>query len=223
MGLGLQTESTSGDYTPLVKFDARAGRMFRVDRAQDSGGNWMTDQVDITSSFAAVFDLDSVQVGWAHFVAGVAPSFAIVPLGAPLPAKPSENHKQVFKITLKLGKECGGDVRELASQAKVVIGAVDTLHNQFTAERAAHPGQLPVVRIASTMPVKSSGKGQTSTNYAPVFEIVKWVDRPADMPAPGAVVTSIAQAAPVQPALQAAAVPQMKATAQVAPLADDEF
>lgn len=182
MALGLQTESGGGgDFAEIVKFDARAGRMFRVDRTQDASGNWTTNNVEITNGFQAVFDLENVQVGWAHFAAGVAPSFALVPLGQPLPAKPSENHKQAFKMMMKLGKQSGGDVREMAAQSKAVISSIDALHTAYEAQKAANPGKLPVVALTGSTPIVSTGKGQSSTNYSPNWEIVKWVDRPEDL------------------------------------------
>lgn len=181
MSLGLNTETGGGDYKPIVKFDARAGRFFRVDRSQDSAGNWQTDNVEITNGFQAVMDLDAIEVGWALLASGVAPSWSMVPLGQALPPKPSDQHKQCFRLMLKLGKTVGGDAREFASQAKVVIGAMDELHTLFVAGKAANPGKLPVVALTGTLPVVSTGKGQSSTNYKPVFAIVAWIDRPPEL------------------------------------------
>lgn len=221
MGLGLQTESGGGDYANIIKFDARAGRMFRIDRSQDGGGQWQTNNIEITNGFQAVVDMENISVGWALFAAGVAPSFSMVKLGQPLPAKPSDQHKQGFRVMVKLGKASGGDVRELASCAKVVIGALDTLHTAYEAQKAANPGKLPVVALKGSTAVVSTGKGQSSTNYAPIFEIVKWVDRPDDLPvgvaAPAAapVAANEAKAQPVQ---------QARTTSQAvaAPAEDDE-
>lgn len=181
MALGLTTESGGGDYTDIIKFDARAGRMFRIDRSQDSGGQWQTDQVEITNGFSAIFDLDNIEVGWALFAAGVAPQFSMVELGQPLPAKPSDTHKQGFRIMLKLGKSSGGDLREFASCAKAVISSVDALHEAFLAGRKTNAGKLPVVSLTGSTAIVSEGKGQKSTNYSPIFEITKWVDRPAEL------------------------------------------
>jgi len=209
MGLGLNTEA-GGDYAPICKFDARAGRMFRVDREQDGAGTWQTNNVEITDGFQAVMDLENVEVGWGHFATGVAPSFALVKLGGAMPAKPSENHKQMFRLLMKLGKTSGGDVREFASQSKAVIGALDDLHNVYEAQKAANPGKLPLVALKGTRQIVSTGKGQTSTNYAPVFEIVRWLDRPADLVAsgkPAAPTEHLPASEPVQPA-QAARTPE---------------
>lgn len=196
MTLGLNTESGGGDYADIIKYDARAGRMFRVDRAQDGGGQWQTNNVEITNGFQAVFDLENIQVGWALFAAGIAPSFLMVPLGQPLPDRPSDQHKQGFKVMVKLGKASGDDARELSSCAKVVIGALDTLHTAYEAGKGANAGKLPVVALKGSTAVVSTGKGQSSTNYAPVFEIVKWVARPAEL---GGTASAAAPAQPASP------------------------
>lgn len=182
MALGLQTESGGGgDFNKVIKFDARAGRMFRVDREQDASGSWNTENVEVTNGFTAIMDLENIEVGWCLFAAGVAPQLSLVKLGQPLPQRPSDQHKQGFRMMMKLGKSSGGDVREIAATSKAVLGAVDDLHNAFEAGRAANPNKLPVVALTGSKAIVSTGKGQTSTNYAPIFEITKWVDRPADL------------------------------------------
>ena len=72
---GFSTEPTSGDFLPIIKYDARAGRFFRIDRG--ANGN---EPVDITDSFAAVFDFENVEVGWMNF-SGPQPDFKLVPMG----------------------------------------------------------------------------------------------------------------------------------------------
>lgn len=197
MALGLQTESGGGEFTPVVKFDARAGRMFRVDREQDGGGNWNTNNVEITNGFTAVMDLENIEVGWLLFAAGVAPQLTLVKLGQPLPQRPSDQHKQGFRMLMKLGKSSGGDVREIAATSKAVLGAVDDLHTAYESQKAANPGKLPVVALTGSKAIVSTGKGQSSTNYAPIFEIQKWVDRPAELG--GASGATQQEAAPTPP------------------------
>jgi hypothetical protein len=176
----LNTEG-GGAYSDIVKYDARAGRMFRVDRSQDAAGNWNTDNVEITDGFQAIFDMEHIDVGWALFASGVAPSFVLVPLGEPLPPKPSDQFKQTFRLNMKLGKSCGGDVREMASQAKVVISAMDALHTAYEAEKGKNLGKLPVVALKGSTAVVTSGQGKSSTNYAPIFEIIAWAPRPPEL------------------------------------------
>lgn len=142
MALGLAS-GNGGDFdrTPIIKYDARAGRIFRIDRSQDGSGTWQTDQVEITNGFQAVMDLENIQVGWLHFPAGGAPSIQVVKFGEAMPAKPSNDHKQGFRILMKLGKSSGGDLREMASNAGVSIAGIDALHTSYTEQAAANPGR----------------------------------------------------------------------------------
>lgn len=195
MALGLVTESGGGDYADIIKYDARAGRMFRIDR-QQFNGEWDTTSVEITNGFQAVFDFANIEVGWALFAVGIAPQFTMVPLGQPIPERPSETHKQGFRINTKLGKNCGDDKREFASCAKAVIGAMDGLHSLYEAGVKANPGKLPVIAMTGSIPIVSQGKGQSSTNYQPVFELVKWVSRPAEL---GGTATTTKAASPPPP------------------------
>ncbi len=189
MALGLNTGSdggSGGQFTPVVKYDARAGRIFRVDREQGGDGSWDTKNVEITNGFTAVMDLENIEVGWALFRAGVMPSLAMSKLGTAMPDKPSDKHKQGFRINMKLGKASGGDVREMAATAKCVLAGVDTLHTDYEAGKKDNPGKLPVVVLDSTISIVTEGKDkdgnkQTSTNYQPVWKIKSWIDRPAEL------------------------------------------
>jgi hypothetical protein len=73
--------------------------------------------------------------------------------------------------------------------------------------------------MTGTTPIVTNGKGQSSTNYQPIFSIVKWVDRPAELDAPKAAPVA-ANEARAQPVTQA------RTTSQVAPAPaedDEEF
>jgi hypothetical protein len=191
MALGISTESGGGDYLPIIKFDSRAGRLFRVDRSQGANG-WESDQVDITGNASFVADLENISVGWMLFAAGGRPDFKMARLGAPRPARPSQEYREGFKLIVKLAKDCGGDVREIASNAKAVIGAIDLLHTKYEEGAKTNPGKLPVVKLTGSRPIKTTTPQGSTTNYAPVFEIVKWVARPADLPAGEAPVPTVA-------------------------------
>lgn len=177
MAFGLNVGSGAGeDFLGIVKYDARAGRVFRVDRESGS-----SNPVDITRTFKAVFDFQNTEVGYIRFGAGLAPDFQLVPLGAALPPKPSDDHRQGVRLVIKLHKDCGGDIRELSGTSAAMIGGLEEAHNEYVDKAAAHAGKLPVIVLRETMPIES-GKGQNkSTNYRPSFEIVGWVDRPADL------------------------------------------
>ena len=203
MALGLNTGSSgNGSYLPLAIYDARAGRMFKVERSQGIEG-WVSERVDITSpppKFA--FDMGSLEVGWIFFGNG-APDFRMVPLGAVLPEQPSKEHKQGFRVKLS-GRVLDG-VREFAQTAKCVLAGVDELHTAYLAAPEAAAGKIPVVQLSGTLPIVTKGGGQTSTNYKPIFEIIAWTDRDPDMgertvppplPSPSAFAAPAAAAAP---------------------------
>jgi hypothetical protein len=178
MALGFSQGSGGADFLPVVKYDARAGRMFRMDRGDN--GN---EPIDVTAGFTAVFDFENVETGYIRFMAGAAPDFQVVPLGQERGAPRSPEHKEGFRLVIKLSKDHGGDVREFASTAIVVRNAVNALHDEYVAGQKANPGKLPVVELTGTLPV-TSGKGERkSTNYAPVFKIKSWAARPQDLTA----------------------------------------
>jgi hypothetical protein len=183
MALGLSSGGSGGEIRPYVKYDAKAGRMFRIDRVQGSDGQYQTDQVEITNSVQFVADLANIRVGWINYTAQ-GPIRKLVVLGKePIPARPTDTNsegklafKQGFELDILLNKDSGGGPsRILGSAAGCVIDAMDELHDAYSGAPESKAGKLPVVKIVSVSPVKS---GQ-STNYKPIFQIVSWVDRPA--------------------------------------------
>src|SRR5262249_11238409 len=73
MSIGRRRGSGSG---PLLKYDARNGAFYRVDR--NAGGEVeQTSVVDLK----AVFDLANLEIGWIRFDAGAPPSFKMVRAG----------------------------------------------------------------------------------------------------------------------------------------------
>lgn len=211
LGLSFGGGGDDGEIIPIIKYDARAGRISRRDRI---GNDY--ESVDITNNFKAVFDFENVEVGFICFPTGAAPDFKMVPLGETMPQRPSENHKQGVRLLIKLHADCGGDVRELSSNAKSFLGSMDTLHNAYVAGAAANPGKLPVVALKGVTSVVTNGGGNKATNYAPNWEIVGWSSRPADLVAkPRGGSTPAASAKTGGP-------PSTGSTKAAAPAADDD-
>jgi hypothetical protein len=221
MALGFSNTGTSGggDFLPIVKYDARAGRFFRVDREDGS-----STPVDITRSFKAVFDFENVETGWIAFVAGSAPDFQMTPMDMPNVERPSANHKEGFRMNIKLGSECGGDCRELASTAGVMKAGLNVLHDDYLAGLKANPGKLPVVVLKDTVPLTSGSGDKKSTNYQPIFEITAWVKRPADLDEAAKSKAPAAAPAPLAPRGAPPSTGSTRAAppAKVAAPADDE-
>lgn len=177
MALGLP-QSGGGDRVPIIKYDARAGRLFRVDRSQNAAGQYDSETVEITPNFQAVFDMAGIELGWLSFPRNAAPDIVVATYGNPLPPRPSLQHRTGFRVHMLLGKSCGGDVREMASNAQASIAGMDVLHDAYLSGVKANPGKLPVVKLGRTKAIVSQGKDASSTNYEPGWEIVAWVDRP---------------------------------------------
>lgn len=176
MALGFQIGGGGADFLPVLKYDARAGRTFRVDRSEG-----VSTPVEVP--FKAVVDMENIEVGWMHFAAGSAPDMRLYPLGGVWGDQPSPNHKRGVRFLAKLSKDTGGDVREVANSSAAFLRAFDDLHTEYEALKGSEAGKLPVVTIEKTIPVVSKGSGQSSTNYQPVFKITSWVPRPPDLKA----------------------------------------
>jgi hypothetical protein len=175
MALGKRKDALN--FTPLVKFDARNGKLFRCDRVQDDTGDWETKQTDITDSFSAIVDMENIEIGWIAFSSGGPPDFKMVPVGSEIGERPSDNHKEGFRVRMKLANGAGNDVRELTSTAKSNWQSLDDLHDEYLNERSKHKGKLPIVGIAEVAQVKTAA----GTNYRPIFVITGWTKRPADL------------------------------------------
>jgi hypothetical protein len=176
---GFSTESSGGgDFTPVLKYDARAGRFFRMDRI-DNGNGFENEAVDITPMVKFIADFENVEVGWIVFSPGSAPDFKLVPIGNQLPERPSANHKNGLRFMLKLSKECGGDkpIREIAGTSKAFLSGVEAVYTQYLAQKDKNAGKLPVLVVDKITPVKTGSGAQTSTNYHPVFKISGWAPR----------------------------------------------
>ena len=199
------SEASEGGFTARVEYNAKAGRFYRVEREMVNG-SYETQKIEIRDNeFSAVFDLQNIEVGWANFPKGAAPSIHLAKLGGAIPARPDQNHKQAFKVRIALSKACAGtgdQLREFMSSANGVRGAMDLLHDAFETGVAQNPGKIPVVKVKAVLPVTN----QHGTNYTPDFEIVGWVDRPA----------VLADAPAAAPATRAATPPATGSTAPAA-------
>src|SRR5215207_8653470 len=131
MGFGLNLNA-GGDYLPVLKYDARAGRLFRMDRDEVTGEQ---NPVDITEAFEAAVDFAHGEAGWCWFQAGQAPDFVMVPIGEALPPQPTKNHKQGVRLRLLLSSKAAGGkerLRELATTARSALAGLSALHDSWT-------------------------------------------------------------------------------------------
>ena len=135
LGFNLETKS-SGDILPIVKWDAKAGDFIKQDRYQAGDGTWQKDEQELGLPLQIGMDLANIEIGWLSFATG-APDFQMVKASdGQLPAQPSPEHKQAFRV--RIGSSDLG-LREFSHSAKTVLRAMDALYNQYEAEAPANP------------------------------------------------------------------------------------
>ncbi len=187
------SNSESGDFLPLLAYNAKAGRLKTSDRVETSAG-WVKQEADVSFDKPSfVMDLANIETGWLLFRAGMAPIKAVAKIGSPMPPMPGgdfgndEKGKAIKPregFVLKV-MDKGSVVREFASNAGAVLGSIDALHTAYKAAPEAAQGLLPVVQFTGAIEVK----GKHGSNYSPNFQIIKWVPRPAALGAAPAVNT----------------------------------
>jgi hypothetical protein len=225
---GFSTVTSAGDFIPIIKYDARAGRIYRVDRV-DTGNGFESKAVDITQSFKAVIDFEYVEVGWIDFPVGSAPSFVLVPMGSQLPDRPGPKHKNGIRLMLKLSNDCAGGsaaIREIAGTSKAFVSGIEALYNEYEKEKAANPGKLPVAVFEKVTAVKAGNGSKSSTNFQPTFRIVGWKPRgdltfvPKGTPAAGSPPESQPQMTPAPTPLSTDSI-HVQAPSEEQAMADD--
>jgi hypothetical protein len=206
MALGLDLEEKkSGNFLPVLKFDAKGGDFIVVNREPQSDGSWEKTELELQTPFKAVVDFDNMEIGWISFKPG-AVNFTMAKHGEKIPARPTEDHKQGVRLRIFL-KEHG--LREFAHTSKNVLRALNSLHDEYVSGAAANAGKIPVVEISGTETVKMQTKDQGELRFkVPKWRISGWVAPPAEM-------AGEAAAAPAPAAPAPKAMPKPKA-------ADDE-
>src|SRR5262249_29707263 len=142
-----------GENMPVLKYDARVGRLYTQDRVLENG-SWQTVQSDCTDNFEAIFDLANIEVGQINFPKGAPPETKLVRAGETIPDAPGESWKEGLRIIALLPDE--QVPRELLSTAIAVWVAMDALHNAFLKDQTGHPNEVPVVELVDVEELKTS-------------------------------------------------------------------
>jgi hypothetical protein len=179
---GLQ-QTQASDITPIVKYDARAGRFFVQNYNFDTREKVSIDITTPPPRFAV--DFGSLEVGYIKYTA-TGPDCKTVPEGSAIPVQPDERDEQKrllyragFLVKI-YGKVLDG-LREWSSSANCVLEAMDDVYNKFREAPEAHAGKIPIVELTRTIPVTNGKGAKANTTYAPCFAIVGWTDRTPDM------------------------------------------
>lgn len=175
--------SGNEEFVPVLKYNAKAGRFYRSDRVLDGSGNFVSEEIDITTGIKFIADFEHIEVGYCLFVPGQAPQFILVPIGEEMPARPSKEFKDGVRIMLKLAPNVGGEhpVREMAGTADAFRVAIAEVYAEYLAQKGQHPGMLPVIDVEKITAVKSGTGSRTSTNFHPSYRIIDWKVRPKDL------------------------------------------
>lgn len=163
MGLNIVS---SGEFTPFVKYNAKADKWFTRQEGED---------VEIARP-TFIADLKNIQTGWYLYAEGQAPSIVLDPDLTTKAAKPSDKHKRGFEMHVFSQNSFGGVVK-FGSASMHVCNAIAELYNEYEASAEGKAGELPVVECAGSVPQKD----KFGTNYKPVFKILKYVARPAEL------------------------------------------
>ncbi len=160
----------SGEFTPHIRWMASTSS-WKI--STENGAENVTWQ-------HAMFDLAGIQTGWGIFAEGEAPEWVMDPSLAQKAEKPQDGRewKRGFKLNIYSQSAFGG-VREFATTATGAGIGIQQLYEQFELHAAKYPGKVPVVEFCGATPTKI-GKGNTNV---PAFKIVRWDDRPVDLPA----------------------------------------
>lgn len=180
MGLGINKQGGDGDFKPYAKYNAKAGRWYY------KAENGEVEAVNPTF----VADFDNIKTGWFMFAEGQAPSITYHPSFTEKAPRPSDKHKEGVEFDM-FSKQSFGGVVTMTQTSMMFIDALNGMFDQYEAEKGANAGKLPVITCVGVEPVPN----KHGTNYKPKLQLVKWVDRPAELDAPSA--ASQAQAAPV--------------------------
>jgi hypothetical protein len=167
MGLNI---GASGSIKPFAKYNAKADKWF----FRPAGG----DEQEIPRPTFAL-DLANIRTGWFRFAEGQAPERVIDPaLDKPAP-QPDATYKRGFVAAANSPKFFGGTV-ELASASMHLSNAIREVYAVFEeqAGRTENRGKVPVVACTGAEAMKD----KYGTNYRPRLELLRWVDRPADLP-----------------------------------------
>jgi hypothetical protein len=140
-----------------------------------------------------VLDLDSLKTGWqkSEGIAGVAPEWKWNPSVNQMMPKPGDEWKKGISVKVAIG---GGKVAVWEQAGAAIWSALSDLAKQLKEQPSA--GQMPLVRMTEAKELKFT-KG--STCY-PMFEVVKWVDKPDCLKEGAAAGIALDEPAPAQQA-----------------------
>lgn len=158
--------SGGGDYNPWLQWGASVSKWFV---SGEGGKQEMTvDEV--------VIDFDNLKTGWGLIAEGQAPTWVWNEDINNPDLKPDDRDgwKAGIGLTFYFGE---GELYDLDTNATGAVMGLEEAHDAYLAGMDENKGKVPVFKFTGSRHAKV-GKGNTNI---PEFDLVKWVDRPADL------------------------------------------
>jgi hypothetical protein len=167
MGLNI---GGSGTVKPWAKYNSKADKWFI--RGPEGG-----DQEIARPTF--LIDLKNIATGWFRFAQGQAPERVIDPSLNQVAPSPGDGFKRGFVVMCFSQKFFGGAV-EMSGASLHLSNAIRDVYAKFTEEegKPENRGKVPVIACVGS----DAMKDKHGLNYRPRFELVKFADRPAELP-----------------------------------------
>ena len=160
----------NGTLKPWVKFNSKADKWFV--RGPEGG------EVEIQRP-TFIIDLKNIATGWFRFAQGQAPERRIDPSLEHVAPSPGDGFKRGFVVMCFSPKFFGGAV-EMSSASLHLSNSIRDIYAKFKDEegKPENRGKAPVVACVGS----DAMKDKHGLNYRPRFELIKFADRPSELP-----------------------------------------
>ena len=195
---GLSTTST--EFMPTIRFNAREGVFSRADRVLGADGTFSTELIPINEALAqegVLIDVANIEIGWIRFEGQVDIVTQHHSLGLPGP-QPTSLHKEGIRLEVWLPKAVaeGAQLREWTHTAAGVKNAVNELHTTWEGgtEGLGDEERMAGAVVPHVTAATEEFKTKNGTFHKPSLSIIGWVPRPVEWNVPAIVPAATALA-----------------------------
>ena len=123
-----------------------------------------------------IFDYVNIKAGWGKLQAGSPPEYHWWANANIKEPQPSEEHKKALSVDLYFNSEHMKGVYSWTTNANGPVTGILEIYQLIYKEKEGRGDKLPVLKYLGSEEKKFS----VGSTRIPLFEIVKWVDRPGD-------------------------------------------
>lgn len=175
MALGFMKASSGEDFLPSLRINVISGDCIVAGSEKNADGQtWNKYEKEVKFPAKFVADMDNIEVGWIYFSAQ-GPNFVLVKIGQEMPSKPSDNHRQGFRLKM-YHKDFG--LVMLANSSTTVKDVMNDIHDAYMAAKDKNVGKFPVIEFKGTERIRIKTKEGTKNYKKPVLAITDWVEKP---------------------------------------------